>query len=107
MLVYGGAGMALTNAERQEKYRAKMKAQGKKRQDEWVNEGGGIALREESGIWPSMTREQLNGAIKKAVACFTGEDAFMKEVVYAEIAAYAGKAAARFEKYNRYALRYR
>jgi hypothetical protein len=92
--------MALSNAERQKRYRERMRAGGKKRRDEWITEGAGIAETDQRGSWPQMTKAQLDGIIKKAVADFTGEDEFLKNVVYAEIAAYAGKAAARYRKYN-------
>jgi hypothetical protein len=96
--------MAMTNAERQARYKEKLKAQGRKRQDEWITEGGGLAEADKqhvfTGTWPTMTKEQLDEAIKKAVSIFTEEDEFMKDVVYAEIAAYAKKAAARYERYN-------
>jgi hypothetical protein len=95
-----GDNMAMSNAERQAKYREKMRAKGKKRHDEWIVEGGGIAAAERPGCWPFMTKDQLNGAIKKAVSEFTGDDEFLKEVIYAEIAAYAKKAAVRYKKYN-------
>jgi hypothetical protein len=45
-----------------------------------------------------MTKSQLDGVIKKAVKIF-GDDEMYKEVVYAEIAAYAEKAAARYAAY--------
>jgi hypothetical protein len=92
ILYAGGFQMALTNAERQAKYRAKMKALGRKRQDAWVAD--------HHGRWPSMTREQLYKEIKNAVSEFTGDDEFLKEAVYAEIAAFVKKAAERYRKYN-------
>jgi hypothetical protein len=96
--------MAMTNAERQRIFRERRKAKGLKRQDEWIMSGGGYARSERYGSWPMMTKQQLDGAIEKAVAVFDGDDAFLKKVVYAEIAAYAEKAAARFEQHNRRAL---
>jgi hypothetical protein len=100
--------MALSGAERQARFRERMRAEGKKRQDEWIVEGAGFAEADKGRdpydrAWPHMTKEQLNGCIRKAVAEFAGEDEFIKNVVYAEIAAYAVKAAARYRKYNEHA----
>jgi hypothetical protein len=91
--------MAMSNAERQANFRARRKAEGLKRQDEWIVKGGGFAKTDKEK-WPTMTKSQLDGAIKKAVKIFDDDEMF-KEVVYAEIAAYAEKAATRFEAYYR------
>jgi hypothetical protein len=89
--------MAMSNVERQRNFRKRKKALGLKRQDEWIVEGGGFAKTGEK-TWPVMTKSQLDGVIRKAVKIFGDEDMY-KEAVYAEIAAYAEKAAARFEAY--------
>jgi hypothetical protein len=89
--------MAMSNAERQRQFRKRRKAQGLIRQDEWIVNGGGFA-KTDGNTWPLMTKSQLDGIIKKAVRVF--DDNMYKEAVYAEIAAYAEKAAARFLKYG-------
>jgi DNA modification methylase len=66
--------------------------------DKWIVKGGGFAKTDEE-TWPMMTKAQLDEAIKEAVKIF-GDDEMFKEAVYAEIAAYAEKAATRFEKYR-------
>jgi hypothetical protein len=88
----------MSNSERQAKFRARRKAEGLKRQDEWIAEGGGFA-KSKKDHWPMMTKGQLDGVIKKAVKTF-GDDEMFKEALYAEIAAYVEKAAARFEAYR-------
>jgi hypothetical protein len=92
--------MALTNAEKQKVFRERRKAAGMVRRDEWIVRGGGIAPSAENGAWPSMTKPQLDGAIRKAVAAFGGDEMYI-QVVYADIAAYAKKAALRFKKYQK------
>jgi hypothetical protein len=96
----GGLIMAMGNAERQAKYRAGMRAKGKTRRDEWIFYNMGLAETEGPGRWPSMTRRKLNEVIENEVSGFTGDDAFLREVIYGEIAAYVKKARARYEKYN-------
>jgi hypothetical protein len=90
--------MAMSNAERQARYKARRKSEGLMQVTEWIVKGGGLA-RSENGAWPLMTKRQLDGAIKKAVAVFDHDEMY-KEAVYAEIAAYAEKAAARFAAYR-------
>jgi hypothetical protein len=90
--------MAMSNAERQRNFRLRRKSEGLTRQDEWIVQGGGFA-KSDTNQWPRITKNQLDGVIKKAVKPFGNDDMF-KEVVYAEIAAYAEKAAARFAKYR-------
>jgi hypothetical protein len=89
--------MAMSNKERQTKFRARRKAEGLKRLDEWIVKGGGFA-KSDRDCWPAITKDQLNGVIKKAVKVF-GDDEMYKEAVYAEIAAYAEKAVVRFAAY--------
>jgi hypothetical protein len=96
--------MAMSNTERQANFRARRKAEGLKRQDEWIVMGGGFA-KTDKDVWPTMTKSQLDGAVRRAVKIF-GDDEMLKEAVYAEIAAYAEKAAARFEKYREQGGRY-
>jgi hypothetical protein len=89
--------MAVSNKERQAQFRARRKAEGLKRLDEWIVKGGGFA-KSDKDKWPAMSKSQLDGAIKKAVKIFGGDEMY-KEAVYAEIAAYAEKAVARFAVY--------
>jgi hypothetical protein len=88
----------MSNAERQRRFRQRRKDEGFIRRDEWIAKGGGFA-KSDKEKWPVMTKSRLEGVIKKAVKIF-GDDEMYKEVVYAEIAAYAEKAAARYKKYR-------
>jgi hypothetical protein len=91
--------MAMTAAERQAKCRARKKAMGLRRQDQWIVQGGGLAKVTDDGRWPQMTKADLDGVIRRAVRVFVDDDMY-KECVYAEIAAYVDMAVSRFMKYR-------
>jgi pantothenate kinase-related protein Tda10 len=82
--------MAMSNAERQKKFREKQKIKGKIQSLIWITKRGFDPL--ESGGWNTITEKQMIAKIKKAVAGFDGEEV-IKEVLYAEVAAYAQKLA--------------
>jgi hypothetical protein len=91
--------MAMSNAERQKRYRERRKLKGFKETHEWITVGGGFA-KSNDRMWPMITRPQLEGIISRAVEVF-GDDEIYVKAVYAEIAAYTEKAVARFVKYQK------
>jgi hypothetical protein len=95
--------MAIDNAERQAKYRAKRKAEGLMPITIWINKGGGLA-RSDNGTWPLITKRQLDGVIKKAINIFE-DDEMYKEAVYADIAEYVKMSVTRFASYRKHELR--
>jgi hypothetical protein len=91
--------MAMTMAERQAKCRARKKAMGLRRYDQWIVLGGGLAKTTDDGRRPQMAKAELDGVIRRAVKVF-GDNDMYKECVYAEIAAYVDVAVSRFVKYR-------
>jgi len=96
--------MALTNAERQKRYREKMKAEGKKRLVVWHDDGSGLfAVPTEGGTWPSMEWKEFKAVLKRLVKQLptwpgAQDNTEAEEVFYAELAAYAAVAARRVTK---------
>ncbi|MDR2095378.1 MAG: hypothetical protein LBP76_07645 [Treponema sp.] len=89
--------MALTNTERQAQFRARRRAGGLKRQDVWIAAGG--LAKPDNDRRSRMTKRRLYGVIKKTATLF-GDDTAYTEAVYAAIAAYTEKTAARFLQYR-------
>jgi hypothetical protein len=58
--------MAMSNAERQARYKARRKAEGLMQVTEWIVKGGGLA-RYENGAWAPMDRKGPKGRDEKAV----------------------------------------
>jgi hypothetical protein len=87
--------MAMTNAERQKKYRAAQRKKGLVRKDSWTDLLGFIAPTKENGGWQTMTLKDLNKGLENLLAGFKGDE---KEIVYAEVFEYAKRVIDRFEK---------
>ena len=86
--------MAMSNAERQRKYRQNMKKKGRFRKDSWTDRDGLLAPPSATGAWASMTLKELEKELGKLLKGYSDEE---KEIYYAEIFEYAGKVKKRFE----------
>lgn len=80
--------MAMTNAERQRKFRKDRERKGLVRRDEWTNRSGLIAPESEYGGWAMMPLKDMNSAIKKLIAEY---DDVEQEMFYAELFEHAKK----------------
>jgi len=78
--------MAMTNAERQKRYRLRKKETGHIRKDVWTDRAGLLAPPAESGAWRQMTLKELGKEINKM---FSEHTAVEREIVYAELYEYA------------------
>jgi hypothetical protein len=78
--------MAMTNAERQRRYRLRQEKAGLVRKDAWTDRAGLLAPATGSGAWQQMTLKELGKEIGKM---FCGNADWEKEIVYAELCAYA------------------
>jgi len=78
--------MAMTNAERQRKFRAARQKKGLVRRDGWTNRDGLLAPPDETGGWASMTLKELEKGLGKLT---TGYQDMEKEIFYGEIFEYA------------------
>jgi hypothetical protein len=77
--------MAMTNAERQKRYRSRKKKAGQMRNDVWTDQAGLLAPPSESGAWQQMTLKELG---KEICRMFSEYDDWEREIVYAELFAY-------------------
>lgn len=77
--------MAMTNAERQRRYRAQQKQAGLVRKDAWTDKAGLLAPASETGAWQTMKLKELDRELQKLFS-FEG---WKREAVYAELFAYA------------------
>jgi hypothetical protein len=78
--------MAMTNAERQRRYRLRQEKAGRVRKDSWTDRAGLLAPASESGAWQQMTLKELGKEISKM---FSENADWEREVVYAELFEYA------------------
>ena len=78
--------MAMTNAERQKRYRLRQEKAGRIRKDVWTDRAGLLAPPSESGGWRQMTLKELGKEIDKM---FSENSDWEKEIVYAELFEYA------------------
>ena len=78
--------MAMSNAERQRRYRLRQKKAGHVRKDVWTDRAGLLAPPTESGAWRQMTLKELGKEISKM---FSETTDWEREVVYAELFEYA------------------
>jgi len=78
--------MAMTNAERQKRYRLRQEKAGRVRKDVWTDRAGLLAPPSESGGWRQMTLKELGKEINKL---FSENTDWEREVVYAELYEYA------------------
>ena len=78
--------MAMSNAERQRRYRLRQGKAGHVRRDVWTDRAGLLAPPTESGAWRQMTLKELGKEIDKMFSENTGWE---KEIVYAELFEYA------------------
>jgi len=78
--------MAMTNAERQKRYRLRQERAGHVRKDVWTDRAGLLAPPTESGAWRQMTLKELGKEINKM---FSENADWEREVVYAELFEYA------------------
>ena len=78
--------MAMTNAERQKRYRLRQEKAGRVRKEAWTDRAGLLAPPSESGGWRQMTLKELGKEIDKM---FSENSGWEKEAVYAELFEYA------------------
>jgi len=78
--------MAMTNAERQKRYRLQKRKDGLVRKDTWTDRAGLLAPATESGAWMQMTFKELGKEIDKMFSEYADWE---KDVVYAELFEYA------------------
>ena len=78
--------MAMSNAERQKKFREARRTKGLIRRDEWTNREGLIAPPAKTGAWAQMTLKELEKEIVKLSERYDGME---RDVFYAEIFEYA------------------
>ena len=78
--------MAMTNAERQKRFRLRQENAGRVRKDIWTDRAGLIAPPSESGAWRQISLKQLGKEIDKMFPEYSGWE---KEIVYAELFEYA------------------
>jgi len=78
--------MAMTNAERQRRYRLRQEKAGLVRKDAWTDRAGLLAPSSESGAWRQMTLKELGKEIGKM---FKENTDLEREIVYAELFEYA------------------
>jgi len=78
--------MAMSNAERQKRYRLRQEKAGLVRKDIWTDRAGLLAPAAESGAWMQMTLKDLGKKIDKM---FSKYEEWEREVVYAELFEYA------------------
>ena len=78
--------MALSNAERQRRYRLRQGKAGHVRKDVWTDRAGLLAPPTESGTWRQMTHKELGKEIGKM---FSENTDWEREIVYAELFEYA------------------
>jgi hypothetical protein len=76
--------MAMTNAERQKRYRSRMAKAGLKRKDSWTDRAGLLAPASQTGAWRQMTLKELGKEINKRFAV-----EWEREAVYSELFEYA------------------
>jgi len=78
--------MAMTNAERQKRYRLRQEKAGRVRKDVWTDRAGLLAPASQSGAWRQMTLKELGKEIGKM---FSENSDLEREIVYAELFEYA------------------
>ena len=78
--------MAITNAERQRRYRSRQGKAGRVRKDVWTDRAGLLAPPSETGAWRQMTLKELGKEIGKMFPENTGLE---REIAYAELFEYA------------------
>jgi len=78
--------MAMTNAERQRRYRLRQEKAGRVRKDAWTDRAGLLAPSSESGGWRQMTLKELG---KEIGNMFSENTDWEREIVYAELFEYA------------------
>jgi len=76
----------MTTAERQRQYRKRKAEAGLIKKDVWTDRTGLLASPAETGAWRQMTLKELGKEISKI---FPEEKGWEREVVYAELYAYA------------------
>ena len=86
--------MAMSNAERQRKYRQNMKKKGRVRKDSWTDRSGLIAPPSATGAFLMMSLKELERELEILSKDFINEE---KDIFYAEVFEYAKKAQKRFE----------
>ena len=86
--------MAMSNAERQRKFRANMKKKGRIRKDSWTDRAGLLAPPSATGAWSTMTLKELEKELGKLLK---GYDDMEKEIIYAEIFEHAKQVEKRFK----------
>jgi len=87
--------MAMTNAERQKKYRATQRKKGLVRKESWTDRLGLIAPPKENGGYQTMTLKDFNKGLENLLASFNRDE---KEKAYAEIFEYAKRVKDLLEK---------
>jgi hypothetical protein len=85
--------MAMTNAERQKRYRSRMMKAGLKRNDTWTDREGLLAPASETGAWMQMTLKEMGKEINKRFAV-----EWEREAVYAELFEYAKRIESKLKK---------
>ena len=78
--------MAMSNAERQRRYRLRQEKEGRVRKDAWTDRAGLLAPPAQSGAWRQMTLKELGKEIGKM---FSENMDWEREAVYAELFEYA------------------
>ena len=78
--------MAMTNAERQRRYRSRQAKAGRVRNDTWTDRAGLLAPPAESGAWRQMALKELGKEIGKMFSAYADWE---REIVYAELFEYA------------------
>ena len=78
--------MAMTNAERQKRYRLRKEKSGRVRKDIWTDRAGLLAPPSESGAFRQMTLKELGKEIGKMFSEYADWE---REIVYAELFEYA------------------
>ena len=86
---------ALTNAEKQKRFRERRKAAGLVRRDAWTDRAGFLAKPNESGGWAAMSLKEFERHLNQLLS---GLENWEQEVVYAEILEYAKKVIPKFEE---------
>ena len=86
--------MAMSNAERQKRYRSRQEKAGHVRKDVWTDRAGLLAPPTESGAWRQMTLKELGKEIGKM---FSENTDLEREIVYAELFEYAKHAEGRLK----------
>ena len=91
--------MAMTNADRQRKFREQKRKSGLVKKDIWTDRAGLLSTAVNNGTWGSMTSKEFVKAIDKL---YSGEDlqkVYAELFEYAKFAEYALKKALGVEKY--------